>query len=235
MRYSSDDALMAKCKGLDFSVDSANYDKNLEILKGKLANINEERCSMKEIRKIRKPLAILVAVVALMTMSVATLVASPALRNRVVRAVQFEDGTIVVSTTHEVEVGDGSYASSRVRVSEADGVMVVEHEDGTIEEITIYNAEDLCPDDELLNSSFSNRPDHALGLEVLKVYTSNACDEVVQNMIGAGYGVVQIGDYTIFYQKTDDYGIVNGAAVVEADGSVYFVAECGERELMFRP
>ncbi|MCL2361289.1 MAG: hypothetical protein FWC73_05705 [Defluviitaleaceae bacterium] len=79
MRYSSDDALMAKCKGLDFSVESANYGKNLEILKGKLAKINEERCTMKGTRRIRKPFAILAAVIAIMILSAGYLGSKPGL------------------------------------------------------------------------------------------------------------------------------------------------------------
>lgn len=152
MKNILDDALIAKCKALDFSVESENYDKNLEILQGKLANINEERCNMNGIRRIRKPLTILVAVIALMAMSVATFAASPALRNRAIRAVQFDDGTIRVISTHviDAEQEEGFYTTVRMTVEDAGGVIVVERECGTMEEITPYNAADLCPDDELL-------------------------------------------------------------------------------------
>jgi len=54
-------------------------------------------------------------------------------------------------------------------------------------------------------------------------------------MQDAGYSIIQIDDYTVFYRMTDDYGIVEGVAVVEADGTVYFVAECGDSVLMLRP
>lgn len=80
-----------------------------------------------------------------------------------------------------------------------------------------------------------DRPDNVPGLAVKKVYTSNVCDEVARNMQDAGYSIIQIDDYTVFYRMTDDYGIVEGVAVVEADGTVYFVAECGDSVLMLRP
>ncbi|MCL2528663.1 MAG: hypothetical protein FWE42_09630, partial [Defluviitaleaceae bacterium] len=221
---------------LDFSAESANYEKNLEILQNKLSNIEKEQSTMKEMRRIRKPFAILVAVVALMVMSVATLAASPALRNMALSAVQLEDGTVIVSGILEIDASEGSISTIRARMSESeDGTLVIEHECGTQELLNIYSAADLCPDDELLNASFSgNIRDHAPGLEIMKVYASNACDTVVSNMTDAGYSIIQVAPYTVFYRMTDDYGIINGEAVVEASGAVYFVAECGTREFMFQ-
>ncbi|MCL2404862.1 MAG: hypothetical protein FWC92_04860 [Defluviitaleaceae bacterium] len=238
MRYSSDDALMAKCKDLDFSVESANYDKNLEILKGKLANINEERCRMKGIKKLRKPLVILVAVIAIMAMSVATLAAaSPALRDRVARAVRHEDGTLTISVPVDMEdIGEGG--TVRVRIGEeADGTLFIESDCGTQEIINVIDAADLCPDDvlmgmhgELSGYSFMRRPDYAPGLEAFTSYTSDLNEITVDYFTGRGFGTIEVDIRTIFYRMLDDYGVtVAGAAVLEANGYVYFVAECGER------
>jgi len=245
MKYSSDDALMAKCKNMDFSVESANYDKNLEILKGKLADINEERYSMNGIRKIRKPFAILVAVVAIMAMSVATLAAAPALRNRAVRAVQHECGAITVSMTVDTNAAN----SGTIRVTEEGGVLTMETACGTREIIPIYNAADLCPDDEFVHGlimcpdsmpfdgfTIYDRPDTIAGLEAFRSYTVDVDDMTINYFTSDGFGVIHVEAHTYFYRMTDDYGnIVKGMAVVEADGAIYFVAECGERTLIFRP
>jgi len=230
MRYNSDDALMAKCKSLDFSVESANYDKNLEILKGKLADINEERCAMNKARRMKKPFAILVAVIAIMAMSAATLAAaSPALRDRA-RAVRHEDGSITVSVT--ADAGTASF-----RVTEEGGVLTMETTCGNREIIHIYDAADLCPDDVLFGEyNIHSRPDNIPGLEAFRSYSAEVDEVTINHFISIGYGVIQVEDHTYFYRMTDDCGnIVNGAAVVEADGSMYFVADCGERTLIFKP
>jgi len=234
MRYDSDDALMAKCKAVDFSAESANYDKNLEILKGKLTQINEERCTMKGIKKIRKPFAILVAVIAVLAMSAATFAASPALRDRAIRAVRHDDGSITISMTVDVD-DEGTVSGGRIRVTESDGEITIESECGTREMIQIYDAADLCPDDELFGSRylFSGRP--KTGLEAFRVYTADLDELTIDYFVNDGFGVIQVEDYTYFYQMTDDYGAVSGAAVAEADGTVYFVAGCGAREAIWRP
>jgi len=221
MRYSSEDALLAKCKKLDFSVESANYDKNLEILKGKLANINEERCTMKGLRRIKKPFAILAAVIAVMILSAATLAASPALRDRVIRAVRHDDGSVTISMS--VDRPSGSLS-----VREEDGVITVISDCGEVEIIDVQDATDLCPDDELLHYRFY-RPESSPGLEGFINYTADLDDLMINYFTSDGFGYIQLGDHTVFYRMTDDYGIVEGNAVVETDGSVYFVAECGER------
>ena len=244
MKYISDDAFMAKCKSMDFSVESANYDKNLEILKGKLADINEERCSMNKVKRIRKPFAILAAVIAIMAMSAAALATTPALRNRAVRAVQHECGSITVSMTVDAEETSGS-----IRVTqESDGVLVMER-DGVREIINVYNAADLCPDDELVHGFIMNpgrmpfdgytlydRPDTIAGLEAFRSYTAEVDEVMISHFVSAGNGVIQVGDHTYFYRMVDEYGnIVSGTAVAEADGAIYFVADCGERTLISRP
>jgi len=213
---------MAKCKSLDFSVESANYDKNLEILKGKLANINEERCTMKGITRIRKPFAILAAVIAVMILSAATLAASPALRERVIRAVRHEDGSVTISMPVD-------RPSGTLSVREEDGVITVMSDCGEVEIIDVQDAVDLCPDDELLQYRFY-RQNNAPGLESFMSYTTDLDDVMINHFSGDGFGYIQFEDRTIFYRMIDDYGnVVEGYAVVEADGAVYFIAECGER------
>jgi len=229
MKHSSDDVFMAKCKGLDFSVESVNYDKNLETLKGKLAEINEERYSMNKIKKFRRPFAILVAVIALMTMSVAALAASPALRDRVVRAVRHEDGSITVSITAD-DIGTGS--SGTVRVREENGTIVLETDHGAIDIFDVYDIADLCPTDAYRFSA--ERPYRGPGLEAVTSYTVDTDGVTINHFVSNGFGVIQVGEYTLFYRMTDDYGVVAGTAVVEADGSVYFEAECGSRTLILQ-
>jgi len=234
MRYNSDDALMAKCKDLDFSVESANCEKNLEILKGKLAKINEERCSMKGIKRIRKPIAILAAALAIMIMTAATLVASPALRDWAIRAVRHDDGSVTISVNTE-NVGSNNTGTIRVG-EEEDGSFFIETECGIREIINVYDAADLCPDDSLVGDyAFSRRPDNALGLEAFISYTADLGDMFFYYYASNGFGYVEFDVYTIFYRMIDDYGIVNGSAMIETDGSIYFVAECGERTLIHRP
>jgi len=239
MKYNSDDVFMAKCRNLDFSVESANYDKNLEILKGKLAKNNEERCSMKGIKRISKPIAILAAAIAIMVLTAATLVASPALRDWAIRGVRHDDGSVTISVnTEEFDCG-GMGATIRVG-EEGDGTFFIETECGTREIIEIYDAADLCPDDPLLGVgrdgyNIYGRPDNVTGLESFLSYTADLDDMTIDYFTSDGFGTVEFDVFTIFYRMLDDNGIVNGAAVVEADGRIYFVSECGERTLLFRP
>ena len=235
MRCNLDDALMAKCKSLDFSVESANYDKNLEILKGKLADINEERCSMNGLKRVRKPFAILVAVIAIMAMSAATLAASPVLRNRAIRAVQHDCGAISVSVTVDAEYADS--LGDHIRIgTEADGSLFVETKCGTHEILEVYSAADLCPDEMLLDDYvITDTPDTINGIEAFLSYTADLDDLMIDYFTSDGFGVIQIDAYTLFYRMMDDYGIVEGAAVVEASGAVYFAADCGARKFIFRP
>ena len=230
MKNKSDDAFMSKMKAMDFSQESANYDKNLEVLQGKLAIINEERCQMNGLRRIRKPFAILVAVIALMVVSAATLVASHTMLNRSTRAarIQHDDGNFtIVAVASE---------TGTVRISEC-GLVEFVHECGTLEVIELYDAADLCPTDELLNTGAYSfyRTDDAPGLVGIKSYTSDMDEVFLEYYANAGYGAIQVGIHTIFYRMTDDYGVVEGAAEIQADGAVYFVANCGERTLLYRP
>jgi len=236
MKYSSDDAFMAKCKDMDFSVESANYDKNLEILKGKLAKINEERCTMKGIKRIRKPIAILAAALAIMIMTAATLVASPALRDWAVRAVRNDDGSVTISVNTE-NIGSNNTGTIRVR-EEGDGTFFIETECGTREIINVYDAADLCPDDPLMlinDYALHSRPDNVTGLESFMSYTADLDDLMINYFTSDGFSTIEVADITLFYRMIDDYGLVKGEAVVEADGRIYFEAECGERTLLFRP
>ena len=240
MKY-SDEALLAKLRATDFSCESANYDKNLEVLQDKLSQMNKERYEMSGFKRIRRPMAIMVAVIALMVVSAATLVASYTVRNRSMRAVriQHDDGSMTIRGI-AIEGED----ASTVRLSE-DGTLEVIHADGTTEQIHVYDAADLCPTDELL-APFDGESEYrvytayrmvdAPGLRGMRSLTAETCPIITAHHVSEGYSVVQAGEYTIFYQMTNDYGLVPGAAVVKDCGAVYFVSDCGEyRQVLFQP
>ena len=67
MNYGSDDEFMERCRKINFSVESANYEKNLETLKDKLTKTDEEIYVM---NKFKKHLTLAAAVVALFSISI---------------------------------------------------------------------------------------------------------------------------------------------------------------------
>jgi len=66
----SDDDFMAKCKGIDFSADSQNYEANLTALKGKLTQLEEEKYNMNNGKRFKRPIALIAALVAVLSLSV---------------------------------------------------------------------------------------------------------------------------------------------------------------------
>lgn len=63
-------AFIEKCRNVDFSSESANKEKNLEILKSKLKNIENERDSAMN-KKFKMPVALIAAAVTLICLSAA--------------------------------------------------------------------------------------------------------------------------------------------------------------------
>ena len=75
MKRMSDEDFMAKCRDIDFSADSQNYEANLKLLKNKLAQtFEEERHIMKKSRKFSIAIA---AVLAAIMIPVAAFAAAP--------------------------------------------------------------------------------------------------------------------------------------------------------------
>ena len=72
MKYGySDEDFLAKCRDIDFSADSQNYEENLDALKGKLAQaLEKEKYIMNKSRKFRKPIALIATLVVALSLSV---------------------------------------------------------------------------------------------------------------------------------------------------------------------
>jgi len=127
---------------------------------------------------------------------------------------------------------DADEIGGSIRVTqEIDGTLLFETECGIREIIQVHDAAYLCPEDALICDYYiHDRPDTIPGLRGLMSFTADLDDVMINHFAAEGYGIIEIGDYTLFYKMTDDYGPVKGNAVIEADGSVYFVGVCGMRE-----
>ena len=84
------DELLEKCRKVDFSAESLNYDKNLEALKSKLAKIDEESLDMKNTKKIRRSMVVAASLAATLSLSVAAFAAAPLWRQLETRITQGE-------------------------------------------------------------------------------------------------------------------------------------------------
>ncbi|MDR2183127.1 MAG: DUF4367 domain-containing protein [Clostridiales bacterium] len=88
MKHISDEDFMAKCKNIDFSADSQNYEANLDALKGKLAQANEGGYIMRKSRKFSVTVA---AVLAAIMIPVAAFAAGPVWRYLEITFIQGEE------------------------------------------------------------------------------------------------------------------------------------------------
>ncbi|MCL2375902.1 MAG: hypothetical protein FWC76_00760 [Defluviitaleaceae bacterium] len=125
MRHSYDDNdFLTKCRDIDLSADSQNYEKNLEVLKGKLAQIEEERYNMNKQRRFKKPIAV-AAIIAVMLSFSAVAFAAPAWQYiefvfvQGAEHVNYFRGMTIAPTTIEY-LGDGTSVSRGVVIIESD-------------------------------------------------------------------------------------------------------------------
>lgn len=85
-------SLLEKCRRIDFSANSTSQEKTLEVLQSKLKNFREGEIHMKETNKrFRKPVAIVAALVAILSLSVIAVAAGPVIRYLETRVLQGED------------------------------------------------------------------------------------------------------------------------------------------------
>jgi hypothetical protein len=88
MKHMSDEDFMAKCRNIDFSADSQNYEENLEALKGKLIQTFEEERHMKKNRRFSIAVA---AVLAAIMIPAVAFAAGPAWRCLEITFIQGEE------------------------------------------------------------------------------------------------------------------------------------------------
>ena len=65
----TDAEFLAKCRDVDFSAESKNFEKNLDVLKEKLLRNNEEEYVVLKTRKLKKPIAVAAALILVLSMS----------------------------------------------------------------------------------------------------------------------------------------------------------------------
>ena len=113
MKRMSDEDFMAKCRNIDFSADSQNFEANLDALKGKLTQIvKEERHIMKRSRKFSIAIA---AVLAAIMIPVAAFAAAPAIWEYFTITITRSDGNAnhITFNANDLDIetlGDGSMA-----------------------------------------------------------------------------------------------------------------------------
>ncbi|MCL2355576.1 MAG: hypothetical protein FWC70_00270 [Defluviitaleaceae bacterium] len=159
-----DKNLLIKYRSIDFSAESKNREKNLELLKSKLEN------GETKMKNFKKPVAIIAAVVAILLLSVGALAAGPAVWRQIETRVIEGNGDFGMWV---LENGDASTAISVSVFEMGDECLVVEidgeeHRISDIENRTFENLDEalahfaapvLLPADlEFVNASVSLSP-----------------------------------------------------------------------------
>ena len=132
MKCDSDNAFLEKCREVDFSAGSANYEKNLEDLKSKLNS--EERPVVTKIKKM--PVAVAAALVIVLSLSVVALAAT-AWRYLDIRIIQGEE---YVRSLTVKESEDGTAQVWALVVDPNNSGVIIAEVDG--EEIVLWDSHD---------------------------------------------------------------------------------------------
>jgi len=133
MKHSSDNEFLNKCREIDFSAESVNYENNLESLKSKLTN--KERFIVSRVKKM--PVAVAAALAVVLSLSVVALAAT-AWRYLDTRIIQGEEYVRHFSM-QEATDGSGFTVGSIDIDPNASGPIIAEV-DG--EEVVLWDAHD---------------------------------------------------------------------------------------------
>jgi len=136
VKYGSDKEFLERCRDVDFSAESMNYEKNLKALRAKL--INEENPTMKKAMKM--PFVVAATLVVVLSFSVVALAAT-AWRYLDTRIIEGEE---YVSNFVVKESEDGNYQIWGVEIDEnASGPIIAEVDGDEIVLLDAHHYDDL--------------------------------------------------------------------------------------------
>jgi len=149
MKHDSDDEFLSRCRNIDFSAESTNYNKNLNALKGKLTNNDEEIYVMKKSKKLS--VAIAAIMIAIMIPVAALAVNTLLIGDKIYKPSETKviQGEEYVHYYEAYESSDGGTISAISIDSDATGPIVVE-EDG-VQRVHADRSDDIYDIDEALS------------------------------------------------------------------------------------